>query len=192
MMTTSPFKVTNYANGFIRTYDNFLNPSEYDNVISELTNLSFVFGETDESNTPPSGVICNLDNKNIIHKTLFEKLSSLNVLDNCYCDRSYVNLYSPNERTYFHHDFTDYTVLYYPGPSWNINDEGETKFFFTTNPFDSIIQEDSEDMPIMISIAPVPNRLVIFNGDVLHSATSFRDKHRYSIALKFLRNQDEH
>jgi hypothetical protein len=46
-------------------------------------------------------------------------------------------------------------------------------------------------MPIMISIAPIPNRLTIFKGDVLHSATSFRDKHRFSIAFKYLRKEND-
>lgn len=187
-MTTSRFKITDYANGFIRTYDDLLTQSEHNHLLSELSNLKFSHGESDESDTPPSGMICDLiPEQHHTHNVLERYLKDLDFLQDCYVDRSYVNLFAPNERTYFHHDFTDYTAIYYPGPRWNINDEGETKFFFTNNPFDCIIQEQSEDMPVMISIAPIPNRLVVFKGDVLHSATSFREAHRFSIAFKFLR-----
>lgn len=184
-------KSTSYADGFIRTYDDVLTQPQHECVLSEIFNLKFSQGETDEEDTPPSGMISDLSSEFYTHNTLLDYLNTLECLKDCYCDRSYVNLYAPNERTFFHHDFTDYTVLYYPGPNWNINDEGETKFFFNPNPFNDVIQDGSEDMPIMFSIAPVPNRLTIFKGDVLHSATSFRDKHRYSIAFKFLRNQND-
>jgi hypothetical protein len=190
-MTTSPSKITDYADGFIKTYDDLLSEDEHQKLLTEVFNLQYHYGETDEENTPPSGMTCDLDPANhYTHNILESYLKEFDFLKDCYCQRSYVNTFAPNERTYFHHDFTQYTALYYPGPFWNINDEGETKFFFTSNPFDSIIQKDSEDMPIMVSIAPIPNRLVIFKGDVLHSATSFRDKHRFSVAFKFLRKEE--
>ena len=183
--------VTDYANGFIQTYDQFLSVSEFHQIEKELSSLQFLLGETDESNTPPSVLVSELPIDSVTFKSLYSKLQHFDNLKDCYLDRSYVNLYAPNERTYFHHDFTTYTVLYYPNQNWGLNDGGETKFFFTENKFDSIIKTQGEDMPIMISIAPIPNRLVIFNGDVLHSATSFYDKHRHTIAFKFLRNEDD-
>ena len=191
-MTTFLSKSTDYANGFIKTYDDVLFPLEHEKLLREMFSLQFSYGETDEANTPPSGMVSELNpDQHYIHKILSKPLQELDFLKNCYCQRSYVNLYAPNERTFFHHDFTEYTALYYPGPSWTINDEGETKFFFNTNPFSDVIQEGSEDMPVMISIAPIPNRLTIFKGDVLHCATSFRDNHRFSVAFKFLRKEND-
>lgn len=183
--------ITDYANGFIRTFDNILTEEENAIIGNELSYLQFVFGETDESDTPPSGLVSELSNDHFTKNILLDYIYNNNLVPNTFCDRAYVNLYAPNERTFFHHDFTEYTALYYPGPSWNINAGGETKFFFTENKFDSIIQENSEKFPIMISIAPIPNRLVVFKGDILHSATSFIDVHRYSVAFKFLRNENE-
>ena len=191
-MTNSLSKSTSYANGFITTYDDVLTRPEHNQLLQEMFNLQFAYGETDEANTPPSGMSSDLDpNKHYTHTILESYLQNLECLKDCYCQRSYVNLFAPNERTYFHHDFTEYTVLYYPGPYWNINDEGETKFFFNSNPFNDVIQNGAEEMPIMFSIAPIPNRLTIFKGDVLHSATSFRDKHRFSVAFKYLRKEDD-
>lgn len=184
-------KITDYGNGFIRTYDDFLDPTDASNIHNYLLNLRYSFGETDESGTPPTGLITNLETNSPVYQTLYSAISNIKELNDCTCDRAYVNLFAPKEDTYFHHDFTDYTVLYYPNFDWNINDGGETKFYFTKNIFEGIIQTNSEDMPIMISIAPIPNRLLIFNGDVLHSATSFKNKHRFSIAFKFLRNNNE-
>ena len=183
--------ITDYANGFIRTFDNILTEEENAIIGNELSYLQFVFGETDESDTPPSGLVSELSNDHFTKNILLDYINNDNLVPNTFCDRAYVNLYAPNERTYFHHDFTTYTVLYYPNQNWGLNDGGETKFFFTENKFDSIIKTQGEDMPIMISIAPIPNRLVIFNCDVLHSATSFYDKHRHTIAFKFLRNEDD-
>jgi len=32
---------------------------------------------------------------------------------------------------------------------------------------------------------PLPNRLMMFDARLLHRATSFRDRHRFTIAVKY-------
>ncbi|BCU95852.1 MAG: hypothetical protein CM15mV10_2390 [uncultured marine virus] len=53
---------------------------------------------------------------------------------------------------------------------WNENDLGETQFLI-----------DGE----IKGILPKPNRMLGFDADLLHRATTFRDKHRFTIAIKY-------
>ena len=50
------------------------------------------------------------------------------------------------------------------------NDLGETQFLI-----------DGE----IKGILPKPNRMLGFDADLLHRATTFRDKHRFTIAIKY-------
>jgi len=187
---------TDYANGLIQTWDNFLSHEELHHLHKVITELKYSFGETDDFDTPPTGVVSEFDTTNKIYKILYDKIIAVKDLSNFYCNRSYVNLFAPKENAYYHQDFippvNGYTALYYPNITWDINDGGETRFFFTNNPFDSIIQEtDVKEHPIILSIAPIPNRLVVFDGNLLHAATSFNNTHRFSIAFKFKSIENE-
>ena len=51
-----------------------------------------------------------------------------------------------------------------------LNEGGETQFLISNE---------------IKGILPIPNRMVIFNGLIYHKATSFRNQHRYTIAIKF-------
>ena len=53
---------------------------------------------------------------------------------------------------------------------WGVNDGGETQFLI-----DDLIQ----------GVLPISNRLVGFDANILHRATPFRDKHRFTLAVKF-------
>jgi Rps23 Pro-64 3,4-dihydroxylase Tpa1-like proline 4-hydroxylase len=88
----------------------------------------------------------------------------------------YINCFAPSENPYFHIDCCDekddneVTFLYYPNETWDLDDGGETQFFINER---------------IYGVAPIPNRLIYFNANILHRATSFRDRHRFSIALKY-------
>ncbi len=56
-------KSTSYANNFITTYDDVLFPLEHEKLLREMFKLQFAYGETDEANTPPSGMRSDLDPK---------------------------------------------------------------------------------------------------------------------------------
>ena len=83
----------------------------------------------------------------------------------------YVNCFAPCENPYFHTDGdTGITFLYYANNSWNPNDGGETQI---------IVNDEIK------GILPLPNRIVGFDASLLHRATSFRFKHRFTLAAKF-------
>ena len=85
--------------------------------------------------------------------------------------RSYINCFIPGENPYWHLDGEGYTCLYYPNMEYNeLNEGGETQFIISNE---------------IKGILPIPNRMVIFNGLIYHKATSFRNQHRYTIAIKF-------
>ena len=89
--------------------------------------------------------------------------------------RLYINVFSPRELAYFHRDCegeTDqWTFLYYPIPDfeWELNEGGWTEFDL-----------DSK----IIGVLPLPNSIVRFTSSINHRATPFRNRHRFSIALK--------
>ena len=74
----------------------------------------------------------------------------------------------------FHQDNYDedsLTCLYYvPVESWFLDDGGETQF---------ILNEE------MVGVLPFPNRMVYFDSILMHKATSFRNRWRFTVALKY-------
>lgn len=85
--------------------------------------------------------------------------------------RMYVNCFSPNENPYFHIDGENgHTFLYYPQEDWKLDDGGETQF---------LVDESIH------GVFPIPNRIVKFNASIKHKATSFRDRHRFTLAIKY-------
>jgi len=62
------------------------------------------------------------------------------------------------------------TGLYYINDHWDYQDGGETQF---------LIDDEIRGIP------PIPNRLVCFDSNILHRATTFRDKFRFTLALKY-------
>ena len=180
---------TGYQNDSIRTWDNFLPEKDFVLLNNLLMDCSYKYGEVDRRGTPPTGLVSNFSQSDKIFKILFERLVSVASLQNLRCIRSYINLFSPNERPYFHSDNTEFTALFYPNLSWGIDDGGETKFILPTNKATAMVtnSNDKNELPIIISVAPIPNRLVVFKGDILHAATSIRNLHRLTIAFKFVK-----
>ena len=85
--------------------------------------------------------------------------------------RMYVNLFTPGEQPFWHRDGkTGLTFLYYPNLVWEPNFLGETQFMIEGE---------------IRGIVPKPNRLVGFDANLLHRATTFRKDHRFTIAIKF-------
>lgn len=140
----------------------------------ELINLEYHYGEQDNKDTPPTGMVSDLPEDSSIFVTLkeiYEKSEHHKLYPRL--DRAYVNLFAPREVPFYHTDGDCTTLLYYANPIWDWNEGGETKF----------INEIDQDVE---SVAPVPGRIVIFDGRMKHTATSFRNMHRFTVALKFL------
>lgn len=155
----------------IKIIDDFLNQNEFYQVCNYCLNSPYFYGEKDSEETPPIGLVSNVLVESDFYKfftsrllEVFSEISEMKIY------RMYINCFSPQENPYFHYDNENgKTILYYPNLNWEINDCGETQFLI-----------DNE----IKGILPIPNRLIIFDSNLLHRATSFRNKHRFSIAVK--------
>jgi hypothetical protein len=137
-----------------------------------LYNNSFMYGEFDTDETPPNGMILNLQSDSALFKTFYDAVVRKHfAVKNLTMKRAYVNLFSPNEHTYFHADGDVITCLFYITPEHDINEGGETQFIIDDN---------------IVGIRAKPSRLVIFDGNILHRATSFKSNPRITVALKFI------
>jgi hypothetical protein len=166
----------------INVYDNFLSEIEHQFIIDYCHSASYFYGETDSDTTPPTGMIHEIYNQSknflrfedtenffkIFESKIKDNFSSVIETKNLY--RMYINCFAPSENPYFHVDGDGYTFLYYPNESWDINEGGETQFFIDGG---------------FYGVLPVPNRLSYFNAGILHKATAFRDRHRFTVAIKY-------
>ena len=160
----------------IEVIDNFLSQEEFNFVLNYSKSALYGYGEADDESHPPTGLVHNITKSKKIYK-LFENKTKEFVSTNHKLYRMYINCFAPSENPYFHTDCSDHeenddevTFLYYPNETWDLNDGGETQFFIDER---------------IYGIAPVPNRLVYFNANLLHRATSFRDRHRFTVAIKY-------
>ena len=155
----------------IKVFDNFLTEAEQKGVLDYCENKAkYQYGESDDGTTPPCGVTHDIHKNSQLFKFLEEKIRPL-APEGVPLYRMYINCFAPGEVPYFHTDGDDgVTFLYYPQFNWKPNDGGETQLYVNGN-----IQ----------GIVPVPNRLMAFDATILHRATSFRDRWRFTIAIKF-------
>lgn len=135
----------------------------------------FTFGEKDSSNyIIRTGMVSNINDKDFIYKVLYSKITTL-FEEKIIVRRMYINLFSPNEEPNKHIDSdnsNDKTIIYFPDTELSCsNNKGETIFF-------------DEIEHVSYGVQPIPNRLIIFPSNILHSASSFRNKWRFTIAIK--------
>ena len=157
--------------GKIKYDDNFLTPDELVEVYNYCTKTEYQYGETDDYGLPPTGMTHQINhNESIYH--LFEQRLNLkySFLKGMTLYRMYVNCFAPSENPYFHIDGQGITFLYYPNLEWDLQEGGETQFYHGGN---------------ILGVPPVPNRLVMFDAKIKHRASTFRDKHRFTVAIKY-------
>ena len=152
----------------IEIYDDFLSSDLQNFVWEYCIESSYTYGEYDTPETPPTGMVHEIEG-NDIYKLFYEKTKDL-VPKNFNLYRMYVNCFAPSECPYFHTDGEGITFLYYPQHTWDIDMGGETQF---------VIDDEIK------GIFPIPNRLVMFDGNILHRATAFRNRHRFTVAVKY-------
>ena len=154
----------------IHMLDNWLKPHEHENILLYCEQAMYTYGEKDDENVAPTGMSAEIRAGELIYRFLFEMTQPL-VPDLCLV-RMYVNLFAPNEVPYYHTDADQgMTFLYYPHKEmWTPNMLGQTEFYHKERSY---------------AIAPEPNRLVYFDASILHRATAFRNKHRFTVALKY-------
>lgn len=154
----------------IEIIDRFLSKEEFDSVISYCNEASYCWGEVDADGFPPTGMIHEIPQTENVYR-LFE-FRTQKIVPQLKLNRMYVNCFAPTEQPYFHTDGSsrNVTFLYYPTTSWELDDGGETQFVV-----------DSE----IYGVTPIPNRMVYFNASTPHRATSFRNRHRFTVAIKY-------
>lgn len=156
--------------------DKFFSKEEHEIIYDFCVNNDrYHFGETDngkEGGTPTTGFVSEIPETHLVYKIINTILRKrVEFIRDMKLMRMYVNCFSPGENGYFHTDGDCITFLYYPQlEHYDIDEGGETKFLIDGN-----IQ----------GILPVPNRMVIFDGNIKHSATALRNHHRFSIAIKY-------
>jgi hypothetical protein len=146
--------------------------SQIDKIYEELKDLPYYFGECDNEGDYPTGMVSPLSTNNLTYNLLLDAIYGIDALKNKTIIRSYANLFIPREIANYHIDAqSGVTLLYYANLDYDINEGGETKFLSDNN--------------TLISVLPVPGRIVIFSANYKHTASSFKNKHRFSVAFKF-------
>lgn len=156
----------------IKVFDNFLSKKDAEYVTDYCLSSKYSYGEKDNFDTPAVGMVSEISEKSNVYK-LFQNLinSSITEIKEYNLYRAYINCFAPSENPYFHKDGdTGLTLLYYPNKKWDHNDNGETQILLNNQ---------------IVGVLPIPNRLLLFEANLVHRATSFRDKHRFTIALKY-------
>jgi|TARA_A100000172_G_C3002741_1_gene96888 hypothetical protein len=154
----------------IKIYDNFLSEKEKQDIYNFCKKQSYYRGEIDRPDCSPTGLVSDLNNQDIISK-LIKPINNQNKI----IERTYINLFLPNEKPYYHVDnnSADYkTCIYYVNTEKinYVDEEGET--FFIDGDFKK-------------GISFVSGRMVLFNANIMHKATAFRNLDRYTIAIKY-------
>jgi hypothetical protein len=167
----------------IRVVDNFLSVEDFDKVLMYCKNASYSYGEVDKPQNIGNEDFCigmihqmfPFIENNITDLLTEECKAQFPEIEDYLLTRIYVNCFAPCENPYFHIDSIDpdiksYTCIFYVNDKWNLDDGGETQFYVNN---------------ILYGVPPEPNRMVLFDGRIKHRATSFRNRHRFTIALKY-------
>ena len=157
----------------LEIFDNKI--KDIDKIYKELKKLPYYYGEVDDINYEPTGLTSELSEDSFTYKSIKSFIFENEVLRNKTILRSYVNLFLPREQPNYHTDGdVGTTLLYYANLYYDINEGGETKFVTENN--------------TLTSVLPLPGRIVIFPAVLQHTASSFKNKHRFTVAFKFKEN----
>ena len=153
----------------ILVVDRFVNPRIFAQFPAELASLRGWKKEIDREGIEPVGVTCEVPETSLIHGAIIGELRKL-FAKPFRVDRFYVNRFQPREVPQFHEDGDVLTCLLYgDAKDWHPDDHGETQ-----------ILAGGE----IRGILPIPNRMVVFDGTLLHRATAFQTRVRHTIACK--------
>lgn len=151
--------------------DLFLNDQEFEIVHQYCMRAPYSYGESDNGDNYATGMVHDIPETEFVYK-LFKK----KIADKCpfvsklKLYRMYINCFAPCENPRFHTDGNGMTFLYYANVDWDVQQGGETQFLLDGS---------------IYGVLPIPNRIVMFDGTILHRATSFRDAHRFTLAIKY-------
>ena len=165
----------------LEVIDDFFPACDYLKIVKYCYESDYYWGERDTEQSSPTGMIHEIydcedtpvkESNQWIYDLFLENTNHL--CPNLKLYRMYINLFAPGENPYFHTDSTDdkdITFLYYvPTDDWDIDGGGETQFYHDG---------------VMSGVLSIPNRMVYFDSTILHRATSFRDRWRWTVAIKY-------
>ncbi len=157
----------------INIIDDFLSAEDHAYVWFYCSNTSYKYGERDVQDKPPTGMISIIPEAERFYKIFAEKTQK--IVPDLRLARMYINCFSSSENPWFHTDSNDEnakTFIYYPACPYDhdIDNCGTTQFYI-----DDYIH----------GVIPKENRMIYFNSSIIHRATSFRDGHRFTVALKY-------
>ena len=150
-------------------YDDVMSYEQNMQVYEQTIRLPFYYGEAEKGN-PPTGMVFDIKDYKSDNFKFFDNIIK-KVDSRCKTiGRAYINLFFSCELPYFHTDGNCITCLFYITPKYDYDEGGETQLLIDNN---------------IIGIRPIPSRLLIFDGNVMHKATSYRSKPRLTVAFKY-------
>lgn len=155
--------------GPIMVIDQFLHPDVFARVPAEIAALRNWRPEVDFPGAAPVGETSDLPPASEAYRAIEHELRKLFSVT-WTTDRFYVNRFKSTDVPRFHADGEVLTCLLYPDPqAWEPDDHGETQILIGGE---------------IRGVLPIPNRMFVFDGRMLHRATAFRGRTRHTIAVK--------
>lgn len=151
----------------IKILDNFFTKEQTKGFYSHYIKKDFKYGETDNPGGPPTGLVHNVCHNDECIKIIEPKIFKQVIETGYVLQRAYLNLFLPNEKPYYHIDPNDITVMIY----LTEGDDGETLF--------------QQENNTLLGVLPTLGRIVIFDENVVHKATTHRDRERLNLVLKY-------
>lgn len=158
----------------IKIYDDLFDDESISRFLTDIKSQDYHVDVSDNGHDTESGCSSPVSYHSLFYnKMLITIQTSIPEVANLTLTDCYINCFFPREFPNFHVDSDDasaMTLLYYANS--NEFNEGGTEIY-------------NSDTHEVRCILPKPGRIVIFSGNYLHRATSFRDKKRFTVAFKY-------
>lgn len=167
-MFEQPSPVQNQVRGPAVVIDQFLHPDVFREVVAEIRSFKHWKPEYDHYDLEPVGMTCEIIPDMRTHKAMYEEVGKLFAAPWTQ-QRFFVNRFEPKEIPQFHRDGCSLTcLLYADDQELQLDDHGETQLLIGRE---------------IMGVLAEPNRLLVFDGNMMHRATSFQARQRHTVSL---------
>lgn len=152
--------------------DNFFSLKGFSMSVEYAKECDYVYGKTDFPGYIPTGLTHDIERDSDMWNMFVWRIQDhCSFIDGLLPYSVSINCFAPGERPRFHPDGDEsgLTFIYYAN-QWQMDDGGETHI---------IIDEEIR------SYKPLANRMIWFDSTLWHRATSRRDDHRFTYAIKY-------
>ena len=185
--------ITQKLDGKLLIFDDVFSPPQLNELVMDVQNFPYLYGEVDDSDLPPTGMSTGDYQGTKTFHALWNFIETyVAELHGMVLKRSHANIFAPRESAFYHVDDENeeaWTFMFYANNNWDINEGGETKFI--TNLQNQKTDYQGTKYPDIISVPPIPGRMLAWKSNLLHTATPFRDKHRFTPTFKFVKNNKQ-